>query len=477
MSSLQYVVHPLPGNEEQFNDRLKEVADRINRLGHTSHPGLSSLRSGIKKICLGPSFIALLLDDGRVCRVSYNVLSDRLDLSKNDSTKKPWLLRSSGGGATGGSSGGAGGGSGSSKPTGSGRQMPRTRARIMRSNTAIRGGSNSGGRGAPVIIGTSSSSSGRPMVTVPAPYVPEELVSQAQVVLQGKSRNLIIRELQRTNLDVNLAVNNLLSRDDEEGEEGDDAADSYVPEDLISLLDGGFHTDHSVIIDADAMFSEDMFGYSGIRNFLNSRGSGRSRLADRDAPPSNSSNSDRDRENFSRWRDRQYFGPRRWLETALRESPYEKDSDHKKKDSACPLWISDDLEFWPDSAPKFVQIASLYSELIALSSNGQLFQWRWNDPEPYRHPENCNIHHPKTVPLGLMGEKIVHLSACCTRCSVSTESGKVATWLDELLAPAAAKLEHSAQAYSEFQTDKVAALYTCPLYTVAKLESGALYWW
>lgn len=67
-------------------------------------------------------------------------------------------------------------------------------------------------------------------------------------------------------MDVNLAVNNLLSRDDEEGEEGDDTADSYVPEDLISLLDGGFHADHhSVIIDADAMFSEDMFGYSGIR--------------------------------------------------------------------------------------------------------------------------------------------------------------------------------------------------------------------
>jgi hypothetical protein len=61
-------------------------------------------------------------------------------------------------------------------------------------------------------------------------------------------------------------------------------------------------------------------------SFLNSRGSGRSRLADRDAPPNNSSNSDRDRENFSRWRDRQYFGPRRWLETALRENPYEKDS-------------------------------------------------------------------------------------------------------------------------------------------------------
>lgn len=71
--------------------------------------------------------------------------------------------------------------------------------------------------------------------------------------------------LQRTNLDVNLAVNNLLSRDDEEGEDTEEGSDNYVPEDLISLLDGGFHSDNSVIIDADAMFSEDMFGYSNLR--------------------------------------------------------------------------------------------------------------------------------------------------------------------------------------------------------------------
>ena len=31
------------------------------------------------------------------------------------------------------------------------------------------------------------------------------------------------------NLDVNLAVNNLLSRDDEEGEDVDDSQDSYMP--------------------------------------------------------------------------------------------------------------------------------------------------------------------------------------------------------------------------------------------------------
>ena len=61
-------------------------------------------------------------------------------------------------------------------------------------------------------------------------------------------------------------------------------------------------------------------------------------------------------------------------------------TENKKKDGASPLWISDELEFWPESA-KFVQIASLHSELIGLSSNGQLHQWRWIDPEPFKHPD------------------------------------------------------------------------------------------
>ena len=43
------------------------------------------------------------------------------------------------------------------------------------------------------------------------------------ISILGRSRNLIIRELQRTNLDVNLAVNNLLSRDEEDGDDADDA--------------------------------------------------------------------------------------------------------------------------------------------------------------------------------------------------------------------------------------------------------------
>ena len=76
------------------------------------------------------------------------------------------------------------------------------------------------------------------------------------------------------NLDVNMAVNNLLSRDDEGEGEDEDSQDYSVPDDLISLLDSGMHNHPSVIIESDTMFNEDMFGYSSLR----SRSVTRSRL-------------------------------------------------------------------------------------------------------------------------------------------------------------------------------------------------------
>lgn len=64
------------------------MAERINRFGQTSHAAFTNLRCGVKRIVLGPTHIALLLDDGRVCRVAFSVISDRLDLSKNDPVKR-----------------------------------------------------------------------------------------------------------------------------------------------------------------------------------------------------------------------------------------------------------------------------------------------------------------------------------------------------------------------------------------------------
>ncbi|XP_041974178.1 E3 ubiquitin-protein ligase hyd isoform X2 [Aricia agestis] len=483
MSSMHFVVHPLPGTEDQLIDRLREVAERWNRYGTGAGPSaLASLR-GVRAVTAGPAYIACLLEDGSICRAAFSIIPDRLDLSKADASKNGGNGGggSGGGGPSGGKQGGSGSGCGS-------RQQPRTRARIMRNS--IRAAPSSQGstsRATGVIIGASGS--GRVVSTVQAPFVPEDLVTQAQVVLQGKSRSLIIRELQRTNLDVNQAVNNLLSRDDEEGEEpeGGEGGDGYVPEDLISLLDGGFHAtqqDQSVVIDADTMFSEDIFGYAAIRSvFMNSRSGGGSSGGRAGASrEGGSSAQERSSGEFSRWRDRQYYsGPRRWLESAL---SWDKEGvENKKKDSAMaasPLWVSEELEYW-DSNIRFTHIAATYSELIAISTQGQLHQWRWSDSHPYQRNDALGgTYHPRANWLGLTsGEKIVKISAAGIRVSVLTDSGRIATFLDESIAhaPGAARLEHPLQAFSEFGTDKPVSLHVCSLYTVARLESGNLYWW
>ena len=80
-----------------------------------------------------------------------------------------------------------------------------------------------------------------------------------------------------------------------------------------------------------------------------------------------------------------------------------------------PLWLGDDLEFWPEKASakekvRFVKIASLSTELIAVSEKGILYQWRWSDMTPHRH-DNPNGNHPRSSGLGLTNEKVVKISA------------------------------------------------------------------
>jgi len=36
---------------------------------------------------------------------------------------------------------------------------------------------------------------------------------------------------------------------------------------------------------------------------------------------------------------------------------------------------------------KFVSIGAMFSELVAVSSKGELYQWKWNEPEPYRNAQ------------------------------------------------------------------------------------------
>ncbi|XP_063307262.1 E3 ubiquitin-protein ligase UBR5 isoform X7 [Pelobates fuscus] len=454
MTSIHFVVHPLPGTEDQLNDRLREVSEKLNKYNLSSHPPLNVLeQTTIKQCVVGPNHAAFLLEDGRVCRIGFSVQPDRLELSKPESNDgSRW------------SSGVGGSGGGSSGRSSAGARDSRRQTRVIRTGRDRGSG----------LLGS------QPQPVIPASVIPEELISQAQVVLQGKSRSVIIRELQRTNLDVNLAVNNLLSRDDEDGDDGDDtASESYLPgEDLMSLLDADIHSAHpSVIIDADAMFSEDIsyFGYPSFRRSSLSRiGSSRVLLL----PLERDSELLRERESVLRLRER------RWLDGASFDNERGSTSkegepilDKKNTPIQSPVSLGEDLQWWPEKdGTKFISIGALYSELIAVSSKGELYQWKWMESEPYRNTQNPSLHHPRTAFLGLANEKIVLLSANSIRATVATESNKVATWVDETLSSVASKLEHTAQIFPELQGDKIVSLHCCALYTCAQLENN-LYWW
>ncbi len=89
-------------------------------------------------------------------------------------------------------------------------------------------------------------------------------------------------------------------------------------------------------------------------------------------------------------------------------------------------------EFWPEKpgsreSVRFAKIVVLHSELVAVSEKGHLYQWRWCDMTPFRG-DNPSGNHPRAGSLQLSNEKVTMISASHIRCSVVTESGKLATW-------------------------------------------------
>ena len=128
-----------------------------------------------------------------------------------------------------------------------------------------------------------------------------------------------------------------------------------------------------------------------------------------------------DPDSLSRWRDRWYFGRR--LENALREPWNNNNSNDGTHDGSpasgkssreggqqsqnnqgsssnpvnlnqsSPIWLSDEMEYWPDGprSLKFVSIADMHRELVALGANRALYQWKCVQVEPYKHPELLEI--------------------------------------------------------------------------------------
>jgi E3 ubiquitin-protein ligase EDD1 len=276
--------------------------------------------------------------------------------------------------------------------------------------------------------------------------------------------------------------------------------------DLISLLDVNPHNEHPGIILESEFFDEADFAlrYSNIQRRVVSARIGET--------TSTVTSNERDRK-------RNRYDPR-WLDGSLREELFgridrelkpddlslvkdsntsiRKDQNHhyQHQHSAPasitttttttnsslqnPIVFGDQLQFWMDSNSDdtflyFTHIACLYSELIAINTNGQLCQWNWHDDYPYQDFDNPQIKHPKTLILKLLNEKIINISANIIRASILTETNRLATWIDESLGTQVNfKLQHSLQEYSSAH---ILDIQTSSLYTIFRTDTNDLYWY
>nr|CDS34709.1 E3 ubiquitin protein ligase hyd [Hymenolepis microstoma] len=487
---------------------LKNIGDSIKKDGVFVPEVLRPLVDYIiLETVVGPSHLAFLLNDGRVCRVAFSLLEDKLVfLSERKKGRNPDIGRDS--------SLSRDGNSGSARSSGNAAAL-----RSLRGSMSVMGRP----RGSLNILRDlqrGGSMYFRPPIA--ASEIPEEFIEQCQMVLQGKSRQAIVRELQRTNLDVNAAVNNLLSREDESdfnnasGPPGfdDDWGDDTM--DVFSIL----QQSEGLLMENEGDIPDEFIDRTAVPRFRREilmdcdRSLGdHATYTDRRKRRRFESNLLRNSENFRSGESGRSIWPYLGISDDKEEEINQDGSTGKGAVSY--IQLGDRLEFWTtisaESPPShFTAIAALYTELVAINSRGELHQWKWQSPEPYNphniysqpfnldQPESghtVNHRHPRAANLGISHEKIISLSGCITRASIITSSGAVATWVDEILTAlfhsivpassavlnaaslALSRLEHPATYFSELKNEKVVHLSVAPLISVVQCASGDVYWW
>lgn len=198
---------------------------------------------------VGPAHIAFLCGDGQVYRMHYTIHPGNMDLqavpSNGRSNSPSALFRSS-------------------------EPPPRTRIERLAAESGSspmmgRGGSAAGRGGTPASRGRGAPhryfyQARRP--AVPASSVPDELVARVLEILPNKSRQTVVRQLQRSGLDVDAAVNHLLMNEDE-GEEGfddQDANDDHEAGLLDASLRGHITPDFDLMGTADLGIPDSLHG-------------------------------------------------------------------------------------------------------------------------------------------------------------------------------------------------------------------------
>uniref|UniRef100_A0A095AQV0 E3 ubiquitin-protein ligase UBR5 n=1 Tax=Schistosoma haematobium TaxID=6185 RepID=A0A095AQV0_SCHHA len=513
--------------QNDLHEKLKEISEQIKRDGVSIPDVLRPLtRDSIAQCVISPSHIAFRLEDGQVCRVAYTINSDRLS-QKPDRKRKQGMSCSD--------------------------SSSTVREGVVARTGSTQHGSRSYRSPLNVLGRTSRGISflremqrqgiylARPVThQIPESEIPEVLIEECQTVLQGKSRQVIVRELQNTNLDVNMAVNNLLSRDDEaEQGNGGNSSDGNAPgagaggnsddwdDEAVELLSFFEYPDSHGLFDADGLIADEMAGPPTSPRFRGDLTSDYEYgfLSDRrkrrrmESHLYNRGNELYSGRNTSVVSDTTY---NRSVADSLRNSTAsDSASDNVKQSGSSTRYyvqLCDVLEFWPDPENSelnlhFVHITALHSELVALTTWGELHQWRWGDSTPFFMRNTANlkedndkkiidsestghaehsfsaVYHPRVLDLGLGDEKIIKLSGCATRATVLTATGKFATWMDESLVhslPASYPLgslsgslgiEHQAVLFPELRDETVVEIHTAPLVTVIRCLSGSVYWW
>ncbi|KAI1718350.1 HECT-domain (ubiquitin-transferase) domain-containing protein [Ditylenchus destructor] len=451
----------LPGSDTALFERIQECANYRNRNGATPTKALEDIPAdNIVQMVVGYNHVAFLLKDHTVARLSFEIVQNKVDPSTaieksssalsnasvtSTSTAVPIEASStdipvpSTAAVPSQASGTTQAGAQASNAAASYAAAAATAAANRRVMMAARRPGGFCGR-AGVIVDRA-----RPLV--PASSIPEELIAQAQVVLQGKSRDVIVRELQRTNLNVNEAVNNLLSRDDDEGDDLDETSEAYLHEELLSLLDAGLRTDGAGgIIDQDSIYtSADGYEYMVSRDLARRRDDAKSK--------------DRTKENAE-------------ATTVL--------NDQLELCDSLQYWCGEDGQELPAGVKKFLKIASMNTELIALADDGRIYSWKWEKnckPSNVPHSVNSKILEQSSETASINGqeERIIDIESCAWRAIVLTNFMRVGSFMD---LSCGSKV---CDAFLETLIDipdgeTVEKLYVCPLFSAIQTTNSSLYW-
>ena len=141
-----------------------------------------------------------------------------------------------------------------------------------------------------------------------------------------------------------------------------------------------------------------------------------------------------------------------------------------------------EIEWW-DVTERFTSISAMLSDLVAVSKEGKLCCWPW---EQSTTSVATTAEHPRMAELKLTGESIKILSTCDTHGVVITSAGLVATWVDrcfrcspvtETSQTIASVLEQPATTLAAFESDPVTLLDTSNFLVTAVTTSGKVYWW